>query len=583
MFIVQLLLLAEGDDATAAALLDGYHGRTARGPRAATAARATAHRRGAVRAALALYDALIDDETRTPRCCSPPLCSRWNSRTWIRRVLPDGSRRSGARDDVAFLLGQVEQQAGNVDAALGWYAQVDGPNATDAAVRIARLHAAEGEIDRAREMLQQLRDQMPEDSVTLFLIEGEMLRQNDAEEQAMAVYDQAIAGLPDDPDLRYARAMVAVGLDRVDLLESDLRHILAGPGPRGCAERTRLYPGGPHRPARRGAFELIEQAYALKPDEPAIKDSMGWVLYRLGDPAAAEPYLRRPWKEAFDPEIAAHLGEVLWALGRKEEATAIWDRALEEARSTSICCVSSASIATARRRPRDMRSRDPFPHTETSRRALVSLATTRRSPAGADGAWLAPAKLNLMLRVLGRRPDGYHRLQTVFQFIDRCDRLFFEPTQDGRSCGCSGLAGVHLAGAGPRDARCAGAARGNRAATPRRPRSAWTSVCPWVAVSAAAVRTPPPRCTRSTDSGAWPDTDALAEIGLALGADVPVFVRGRPPGRRASARRCGRWTAPGALVSGVVAADARLDGGGLLRPGIDTGFRSDHNGGLRCG
>jgi tetratricopeptide (TPR) repeat protein len=223
-------------------------------------------------------------------------------------------------DDVAFLLGQVEEQAGNADAALGWYAQVDGPNATDAAVRIARLHAARVTSAARRDMLQQLRDQMPEDAVTLFLIEGEMLRENDADQQAMAVYDQAIAARPDDPDLRYARAMVAVGLDRIDLLESDLRHILKQDPEHAdalnalgytLADRTDRLDGGA-RAHREGAGAEARRA--------GHQGQHGLGALSLGDPAAAEPYLRRPWTGVFDPEIAAHLGEVLWALGRKDEA-----------------------------------------------------------------------------------------------------------------------------------------------------------------------------------------------------------------------------------------------------------------------
>jgi Flp pilus assembly protein TadD len=122
-----------------------------------------------------------------------------------------------------------------------------------------------------------------------------------------------------------------VGLDRIDLLESDLRHILKQEPEHADALNALGYTLADRTDRLEEARELIERAYALKPDEPAIKDSMGWVLYRLGDPAAAEPYLQEALEQAADPEIAAHLGEVLWALGRKEEAAEVWDRALEAA------------------------------------------------------------------------------------------------------------------------------------------------------------------------------------------------------------------------------------------------------------
>jgi tetratricopeptide (TPR) repeat protein len=249
------------------------------------------------------------------------------ARDYLLRLKALGQRE----DEVAFLLGQVEERAGNSDAAMGWYAQVDGPNATDAAVRIARLHAAAGDVSRARDMLQQLRDQLPDEGTTLYLIEGEMLRANGAEDQAMAVYDRALEERPDDADLRYARAMAAVAMDRIDLLESDLRRILDQDPDHVDALNALGYTLADRTDRLQEARELIEKALALKPDEPAIKDSMGWVLYRQGDAAAAEPYLRAALDTVFDPEIAAHLGEVLWALGRRDEAREVWDRALNEA------------------------------------------------------------------------------------------------------------------------------------------------------------------------------------------------------------------------------------------------------------
>lgn len=332
MFIVQLLL-AEGlrDDAEQA--LDTY---VAEQPdnRELRLLRAQLFIDGEeYEQALAAYDDLIAEQPGQEEMLftAAVLAVEIEALDKARIYLDELNALDSRNDDVAFLYGQLEEQAGNADAALGWYAKVDGPNATDAAVRIARLHAGQGDLPRARELMQQLRDQMPDDAVTLFLIEGEMLRQHDAERQAMAVYDQAIAGRPDDPDLRYARAMVAVGLDRIDLLESDLRHILAQEPEHADALNALGYTLADRTDRLEEARELIEQAYALKPDEPAIKDSMGWVLYRLGDPAAAEPYLQAALEQAADPEIAAHLGEVLWALGRKEEAAEVWDRALEAA------------------------------------------------------------------------------------------------------------------------------------------------------------------------------------------------------------------------------------------------------------
>jgi tetratricopeptide (TPR) repeat protein len=336
VFMVQLLV-AEDEAEAAAALLDEYLAEAGSSPgqedQELQLLRAQLHINAEeYEAALGIYEGLLAREAEQPEVLftAAVLALEVEALPTAREYLMQLDALGRRGDDVAFLMGQLEEREGNPDAALGWYAKVDGPNATDAAVRIARLHAAAGDVSRAQDMIQQLRDQLPEESVTLYLIEGEMLRENDAEQQAMAVYDGAIAAAPDDPDLRYARAMAAVGLDRIDLLESDLRHILAQDPNHADALNALGYTLADRTDRLEEAFALIEKALALKPDEPAIKDSMGWVLYRMGDPAAAEPYLRDALETVFDPEIAAHLGEVLWALGRRDEARAIWDRALEE-------------------------------------------------------------------------------------------------------------------------------------------------------------------------------------------------------------------------------------------------------------
>ncbi len=331
MFLVQLLVRS-GEREAAADLLDRY---LAESPddKELKLLRAQLHiDRAHYEPALAVFDELLQTHPNEPdvlftaAVLALEVAKLDQARDYLLRVKELGRRK----DEVAFLLGQVEERAGNRDAALGWYARVDGPNATDAAVHVARLHAAGGDISRARDMLQQLRDQLPDESTTLYLIEGEMLREHGVQDQAMALYDYALEANADDPDLRYARAMVAVAMDRIDLLESDLRHILDQDPDHADALNALGYTLADRTDRLGEARALIEKALALKPDEPAIKDSMGWVLYRLGNAAAAEPYLRDALESVFDPEIAAHLGEVLWALGRRDEAREIWDRALEE-------------------------------------------------------------------------------------------------------------------------------------------------------------------------------------------------------------------------------------------------------------
>ncbi|KAA6183232.1 tetratricopeptide repeat protein [Thiohalocapsa marina] len=237
---------------------------------------------------------------------------------------------AGRADDAAYLLGQVEEQAENPQQAMDWYRQVRGENLSSAQIRLAGLHAQQGEVKRAREILQRLRDQSPADAITLYLIEGDLLSEHGLDEQAIAVYGDALKAHPENADLLYGRAMLAVGMDRVDLLERDLRRILVADPDHVDALNALGYTLADRTDRLDEALSLVERALQLSPDEPAILDSMGWVRYRMGDATGAEPYLRKALDSVFDAEIAAHLGEVLWTLDRRDEARAIWERALSE-------------------------------------------------------------------------------------------------------------------------------------------------------------------------------------------------------------------------------------------------------------
>jgi Flp pilus assembly protein TadD len=146
---------------------------------------------------------------------------------------------------------------------------------------------------------------------------------------ALAVYDRAIANLPDDARLLYARALLAVDRGDAGRGERDLRRVLELKPDDAEALNALGYTLADRSPGNEArqheALELIQRALKLKPDEAAIIDSMGWVRYRLGDLDASLENLRRAYAKQPDPDIAAHLGEVLWARGQHDEARRVWD------------------------------------------------------------------------------------------------------------------------------------------------------------------------------------------------------------------------------------------------------------------
>lgn len=248
------------------------------------------------------------------------------ARIYFTRLYQTGQRQ----EEASFYLGQVEERAGHPAAAIDWYVKASASNRMEAQVRIAVIRAKQGDIARAREILQQLRDQSPGDAQTLYLVEAEILDEAGSKGAAMAVYDAALQAFPDSADLLYARALYAVKVDRVELAESDLRRVIAGDPDHADALNALGYTLADHTDRYQEALALIEKAHTLKPEEPAILDSMGWVHYRLGNHEVALDFLRRASAAMSDGEIAAHLGEVLWALGRRDEAWQVWEAALKD-------------------------------------------------------------------------------------------------------------------------------------------------------------------------------------------------------------------------------------------------------------
>ncbi len=241
--------------------------------------------------------------------------------------LLDGERKQEA----ALQLGRLAESEGDWQAALAYYSSITrGPAGLDAAIRRAVVMSRLGQTDDARRLLQTLREDVPPLSVRLFLAEADMLFADGDLASARAVYDEALDAHAGHPDLLYGRALVLEQLQAFDAAEADLREVIERDPDDARALNALGYMLIVNRGALSQARPLIERAIAQSPDDPAIIDSMGWLLFREGDTAGALPYLQRAHDMFPDPEVAAHLGEVLWMLGERERATAVWQAALAE-------------------------------------------------------------------------------------------------------------------------------------------------------------------------------------------------------------------------------------------------------------
>jgi tetratricopeptide (TPR) repeat protein len=233
------------------------------------------------------------------------------------------------KDEAAYYLGQIAEREKDLAAALKWYQQVDSAHVFEARVRIARIHANRGEVDRAREIIQQMRTHAGGNSIKLDVVEAEVLRAAKYYQAAMDVLGQALSRHPDDAELLYARGLTAAHVDRIDILEHDMRRLLEQDPNNADALNALGYTLADQTDRHEEALGYIRRALALNPDSPAVLDSMGWVQYRLGNHAEALSYLKRAMDALVDPEIAAHLGEVLWVSGNKKGARTAWRKGLE--------------------------------------------------------------------------------------------------------------------------------------------------------------------------------------------------------------------------------------------------------------
>lgn len=231
--------------------------------------------------------------------------------------------------EAALQLGRLEETRKDYVKALQYYDRVtSGMPAVDALVRRAHVLGELGRLQEGAALLRDAREQVPQLAPRFYRAEADLLIEHDADAAALDVLTEAIGEYPDDQELVYARSLIHERMGQVELAEQDLRgllqsdpdnvHALNGLGYMLLTNTTRL----------EEASKLIRRAHELQPDDAAITDSLGWVEFKLGRTEEALKWLQQAYDKYPDPEVAAHLGEVLWTLGEKERARGIWDKSL---------------------------------------------------------------------------------------------------------------------------------------------------------------------------------------------------------------------------------------------------------------
>jgi len=246
--------------------------------------------------------------------------------TNLKRLLELGHRDA---DGVRLTLGQLAEEQKDWPRAIEWYQSIQrGEQALQARLRTANVLAKQGRLEEARTFLRSA-GSGGEHQVQYLIAEAQLLREANRHREAFDLLGGALESNPDQPDLLYDHALTAEKLERVDVLEANLRKLIQARPNHAHAYNALGYSLAERNERLPEARKLIERALQISPDDHFIIDSMGWVLYRMGDLTGAADYLRRAWRNRQDGEIGAHLGEVLWVMGERAEAERVWKEAAE--------------------------------------------------------------------------------------------------------------------------------------------------------------------------------------------------------------------------------------------------------------
>jgi Flp pilus assembly protein TadD len=225
-------------------------------------------------------------------------------------------------------LGQIAEERKRWDEALQWYGQVTAGNQYMAArMRMAQVLVRQAKLPEARRVLQESAAANLAERSQLLIAEAQLLRDAGQPRDSYAVLAEGLAQHPDQPELLYETAMMAERTGSLPVAERHLRRLIEIKPDYAHAYNALGYSLAERNERLDEAQQLIDKALQLAPEDPFILDSKGWVLFRRGDASGALEALKRAFALRADPEIAAHMGEVLWALGRKDEARKTWSEA----------------------------------------------------------------------------------------------------------------------------------------------------------------------------------------------------------------------------------------------------------------
>jgi len=229
-----------------------------------------------------------------------------------------------------LILSQLAEDRGDIPGALAWLDRLDTNDPKlqfGSDLRRAQLTAKQGDLAGARKLLGTLKPAEPAEQAQVLLVEAQLLRDAGKNQEAFKLMEQGLKRFPDNTDFLYDYALMAEKMGKPAVMEKALRQVIAKAPDNQHAYNALGYSLAERNVRLKEAYQLIDKAQKMAPADPFIMDSMGWVQYRMGKLDEAEAQLRKAYALRNDPEIAVHLGEVLWKKGQHDDARKLWREA----------------------------------------------------------------------------------------------------------------------------------------------------------------------------------------------------------------------------------------------------------------
>jgi tetratricopeptide (TPR) repeat protein len=232
-------------------------------------------------------------------------------------------------EQIYIYLAQTAEKLNHNEEAIEWYKKVQpGQHYLEAQLDYASLVASTQSVDKAINQLDELEGLSTEQQILVIQSQASLLVKAKRNQDAYDLLDKTVKNMPNTPELVYDYALAAERIQKLDVMESELRKLIAAKPDFAAAYNALGYSFADRNIKLDEAQTLIEKALSITPNDHYMLDSLGWVYYRKGNLDKAIEYLQQAYKVNPDPEIAAHLGEVLWQKGQHEEAKKIWQDAL---------------------------------------------------------------------------------------------------------------------------------------------------------------------------------------------------------------------------------------------------------------